>query len=966
MAGAGWPVLLDGWPWFRSVGSYPIPAYSEFMPPPRSVRKPYGEPNPPSLDPADPHGWPVTEYEEGLELRPGLHQVARPLLRTLVGLAAGDPGESVAALARGSPAWPSDLAEAGELAHERYVLLLPLALSPTQCEDGHVRWTLFGHSEQGAARPFWRGFFSAPGHPTHEAEATGFFSRLLHRVYAEPADELPTGLRILPTGEAEDGPLPAWVDSLRWEPGQSLRGVRYLLTFRPFARLPSAVRRAYLAADLCLLPCPGSLVFGRQPDYAGLQQRGLPLAAQIPMLFAVPRHDANGGLRVPEAGWTEEPRSGEPADKAATRRPRWPHRGPAPAGWAVARENRLAHALFGTGPDDISLYQKPAARNAQLWTAGFRPLLDGPRAGRDDLRRAAAAFAAGGRFGYRFQYPAAQVGRYSLFWHRPLVAYRLPSGPAAVLDDAPAGYLTAYPADRPDPTAPVCELWPRFLARDGHAEAVRVLNKVSDDEPGRTLQNVRNLLDTRDRLGWDRLPAAFARGLISAPERQTLDGWLGGLPARATDPAGGRRVAEAIRRAIDPPDTTPGKPEDSLTFRRTARRSFESDYWRTIAWLSGGTFPNRNAADPALDPATRAARGVPPRDLDRLAEALLARHRAAIAAAGMTGRAFAGELPFRWETEFEYPWMGGWVANQAGLRERNVLVVIPGRDRSRAVVLADHYDTAYQKDRYDPYFGGEKVRVAAPGADDNGSATAALLLAAPVLLELSRDARLGCDVWLLHLTGEEFPAEGTGARQFVRALVEGTLSAHTPGGDVDLSGVRVQGVYVLDMLAHDRRGRGVFQVSPGAGPTALWLAYQAHRAAEVWNAGAAGWNRRTGRRSGGRGRRSSDPGRVPAAAPFPRLVAEVRPDGDPHSTFYNADGQEFSDAGVPAVLLMEDYDIARTGYHDSKDTVALIDLGYGAALAAVAIEAAARAATESPPPDPRVLPGPARRTSPGR
>ena len=76
------------------------------------------------------------------------------------------------------------------------------------------------------------------------------------------------------------------------------------------------------------------------------------------------------------------------------------------------------------------------------------------------------------------------------------------------------------------------------------------------------------------------------------------------------------------------------------------------------------------------------------------------------------------------------------------------------------------------------------------------------------------------------------------------------------------------------------------------------------------------------------------------------LFGEVRPHGDPRSTFYNADGQEFSDAGVPAVLLMEDYDIDRTGYHDSRDTVALIDLDYGAALAAIAIEATARAATE--------------------
>ena len=61
-----------------------------------------------------------------------------------------------------------------------------------------------------------------------------------------------------------------------------------------------------------------------------------------------------------------------------------------------------------------------------------------------------------------------------------------------------------------------------------------------------------------------------------------------------------------------------------------------------------------------------------------------------------------GELPFRWQTQYPFPWMGGWLHNQEGKTyERNLLVVIPGRDRSRAVLMADHYDTAYMYDRYD-------------------------------------------------------------------------------------------------------------------------------------------------------------------------------------------------------------------------------------------------------------------------
>src|SRR5439155_21202182 len=121
-------------------------------------------------------------------------------------------------------------------------------------------------------------------------------------------------------------------------------------------------------------------------------------------------------------------------------------------------------------------------------------------------------------------------------------------------------------------------------------------------------------------------------------------------------------------------------------------------------------------------------------------------------------------------------WMGGWKANQHGTaHERNLVVMIPGQDRSRAVILADHYDTAYMCDYYEKEQGGNGARVAAPGADDNCSATAALLTAAPVFLDLSRQGHLGCDVWLVHLTGEEYPAEGIGNCDLCQKLVEGTL-----------------------------------------------------------------------------------------------------------------------------------------------------------------------------------------------
>ena len=37
---------LEGWPWFKGAGNYPINAYSEFMPPPLLGLSPYGRADP--------------------------------------------------------------------------------------------------------------------------------------------------------------------------------------------------------------------------------------------------------------------------------------------------------------------------------------------------------------------------------------------------------------------------------------------------------------------------------------------------------------------------------------------------------------------------------------------------------------------------------------------------------------------------------------------------------------------------------------------------------------------------------------------------------------------------------------------------------------------------------------------------------------------------------------------------------
>lgn len=148
----GWPTLLSDRPWFGGEGRYPIPAYSEFMPPPHVGCSPLGEPDRTLFCDDDPYGWAISEIEEEYELRPGLEDVAQHIMAHLVNLGTGRPEYHIAGHGglnlADNPCWPVELAEAaGRLDHERYVLLLPLALSRTQDDKGRVRWTLFGGSE---------------------------------------------------------------------------------------------------------------------------------------------------------------------------------------------------------------------------------------------------------------------------------------------------------------------------------------------------------------------------------------------------------------------------------------------------------------------------------------------------------------------------------------------------------------------------------------------------------------------------------------------------------------------------------------------------------------------------------------------------------------------------------------------------------------------------------------------------
>jgi hypothetical protein len=198
----------------------------------------------------------------------------------------------------------------------------------------------------------------------------------------------------------------------------------------------------------------------------------------------------------------------------------------------------------------------------------------------------------------------------------------------------------------------------------------------------------------------------------------------------------------------------------------------------------------------------------------------------------------------------------------------------------------------------------------------------------------------------LHLTGEEFPADCMGARNFCRTSIEKNIYVRLEDGSTaDLSGTVIKGVFVMDMIGHNRDDdQNIFQISPGKSAASLKLAWQAHIANMMWNAGTGIWNQQTDRRHLGKGRRIAENQEIPDPAKHLAIEGEVRTQFNPHSSIFNTDGQIFSDVGLPVVLFMENYDINRTGYHDTKDTLENIDLDYGSAFAAIAIETIARMA----------------------
>jgi len=227
----------------------------------------------------------------------------------------------------------------------------------------------------------------------------------------------------------------------------------------------------------------------------------------------------------------------------------------------------------------------------------------------------------------------------------------------------------------------------------------------------------------------------------------------------------------------------------------------------------------------------------------------------------------------------------------------NVIAVIPGLDPTLSpVLLCDHYDTAFAEDIYDET--GQRVSV--PGADDNLSATATLLEAAEILVSIKPRRT----TWLVHLTGEEYPSDGSGTRALDNYLLK-TLK----------NGVRA--IVVCDMLSWRQPNDPVMQVNAGPDLDSLEIAGCALNASMALL------------------------GMTPV-----KLQAELRTRWDKYSYYYNTDAVEYSFSGWPTILINEHINyyenFDRPYYHESTDTYVNLDTLYGTSVARVAIQTVAQ------------------------
>jgi hypothetical protein len=231
-----------------------------------------------------------------------------------------------------------------------------------------------------------------------------------------------------------------------------------------------------------------------------------------------------------------------------------------------------------------------------------------------------------------------------------------------------------------------------------------------------------------------------------------------------------------------------------------------------------------------------------------------------------------------------------------GIPQSNLIAIIKGTEEGPPVVMADHIDAAVEEDT----FKQTGQRVTNHGADDNATATAALLGAATVL----RDARPRHDIWLVHMTGEEFPADCMGARHFLSGLMR--------------AGQDVRAVVITDFIGWHYPGKLSFQISPTAVPGSERMAALALDAARQL---------------------------------APELSARYAARNKLRNSVFQTDLLEFELRGIPGVLFNEDMDYSDPASgsphnHRSTDVLSNVDVPFAVAVAKVAIETTLRLAND--------------------
>ena len=232
-----------------------------------------------------------------------------------------------------------------------------------------------------------------------------------------------------------------------------------------------------------------------------------------------------------------------------------------------------------------------------------------------------------------------------------------------------------------------------------------------------------------------------------------------------------------------------------------------------------------------------------------------------------------------------------------GMPQSNLIAEIPGTNPNLApLLIADHVDTAFAENE-----AAKGIYVAVPGADDNATGSAAVLGAAEVL----KDRHPRRTIWLVHLTGEEFPADDLGARALISEML---------GDRQD-----IYALVLIDMIGFAGENEPQFQLSAGNQATSLQLA---------------------------------SVGLDASADVAPQLTPFLRTRYDDRSYLYNTDGIIFSENGYPVVLFNEYLNyytrLLRAAYHDMSDTSDKVNFPYAVSITKVMIETVARV-TNVPP-----------------